>query len=147
MIEEYEEDLTFTLSAGVQRVIWSGCMIPKVNLLFHFSLEIFHIEINLVQIYTKAPCPIDITGIANNITTYRHVGYDAFNELFYLCDVASGKVEPIFPPAWIYIFCEKFVRCPCFRRGSLVRLTLLARLGQFPPIKNLESFGRFVVVV
>ena len=46
----------------------------------------------MTQVYTKAPCPIDITSIANNITTYRHVGYDAFNELFYLCDVASGKV-------------------------------------------------------
>ena len=31
MIDEYEEDLTFTLLAGVQRVIWSGCMIPKVT--------------------------------------------------------------------------------------------------------------------
>ena len=31
MIDEYEEDLTFTLLAGVQRVIWSGCMIPKVS--------------------------------------------------------------------------------------------------------------------
>ena len=30
LIEEYEEDLTFTLLAGVQRVIWSGCMFPKV---------------------------------------------------------------------------------------------------------------------
>ena len=32
-MEEYEEDPTFTLSAGVQRVIWSGCMMPKVDLL------------------------------------------------------------------------------------------------------------------
>ena len=42
MIEEYEEDPTFTLSAGVQRVVWSGCMIPKVNLLSYSSLEFFH---------------------------------------------------------------------------------------------------------
>ena len=34
MIDEYEEDPTFTLSAGVQRVIWSGCMIPKVRLVY-----------------------------------------------------------------------------------------------------------------
>ena len=30
-MEEYEEDPTFTLAAGVQRVIWSGCMMPKVK--------------------------------------------------------------------------------------------------------------------
>ena len=99
MIEEYEEDPTFTLSAGVQRVIWSGCMIPKVNCL-HIPLWRSLLK-STFQIYTKAPCPIDITGIANNITTYRHVGYDAFNELFYLCDVASGKVgsfAPLFQP-------------------------------------------------
>ena len=93
MIDEYEEDPTFTLSAGVQRVIWSGCMIPKVSLLSSFMF--LNRCYSYRQIYTKAPCPIDITGIANNITTYRHVGYDAFNELFYLCDVASGKVGPM----------------------------------------------------
>ena len=31
MIDEYEKDPTFTMSAGVQRVIWSGCMMPKVT--------------------------------------------------------------------------------------------------------------------
>ena len=36
MIDEYEEDPTFTLSAGVKRVIWSGCMIPKVRLVSSF---------------------------------------------------------------------------------------------------------------
>ena len=39
MIEEYEEDLTFTLSAGVQRVIWSGCMIPKVTIMSFIHTE------------------------------------------------------------------------------------------------------------
>ena len=41
MIDEYEEDPTFTLSAGVQRVIWSGCMIPKVRLVYFFKQVLF----------------------------------------------------------------------------------------------------------
>jgi hypothetical protein len=71
LIAEYEPDETSTASCGIKRVVWSGCRIPVVS--------------------SNLPCGPDTTGIANNITTYRHVSWDPFNELFYLCDVSPGR--------------------------------------------------------
>ena len=70
MFDEYEVDNTSTLSCGIQHVTWNGCLVPKAQ--------------------DKLPCHPDITGVADSVVTYRHVAWDAFNELFYFCDVAPA---------------------------------------------------------
>jgi hypothetical protein len=74
-MDECSPDPSLALSCGIRRVLWSGCLVPKES--------------------ANLDCGIDTTGIANDITTYRHVAWDPFNELFYFCDVtprSSGLV-------------------------------------------------------
>ena len=72
VIDEYEEDKSNELAAAFRQVTWIGCFVPKVS--------------------SNFPCKEDTTKISTELSQYRHVAYDAFNELFYFCDV-NPKIE------------------------------------------------------
>ena len=67
IMEEYEEDESNEIPAAIRQVTWLGCFVPKVS--------------------SNLPCSTDTTKISTEVKQYRHVGYDAFNEIFYFCDV------------------------------------------------------------
>ena len=65
--DEYEETESDEVVVGIRQVTWIGCFVPAKS--------------------SNFACKEDKTKVSSELTQYRHVAYDVFNEIFYFCDV------------------------------------------------------------
>ena len=72
IFKKYEEDETSQIPAGIRQVTWLGCFVPKYAISLECGGE-------------------DDTIISTDVSRYRHVAYDVFNEILYFCDVKLGS--------------------------------------------------------